>query len=140
MDISKLEVQDGTTLKSFTITPMSAYKAEQWMYRAAFAMGRNVDDIQQVFSDKPADLLKAILTIPYDEARPLLDDLLSCCTLVQGNALRRLEGESACAVIESPLTLTKLRIESLRRNFGFFFDGDALKSLMPQSTETPASK
>ena len=118
-------MQDGTTLKSFTITPMSAYKAEQWMYRAAFAMGRNVDDIQQVFSDKPADLLKTILTIPYDEARPLLDDLLSCCTLVQGNALRRLEGESACAVIESPLTLTKLRIESLRRNFGFFFDGDA---------------
>ena len=140
METTKIEVQDGATLKSFTLTPMSAYKAEQWMYRAAFAMGRNVEDIQQVFSGKPADLLKTILTIPYTEARPLLDDLLSCCTLVQGNALRRLSSESACDVIESPLTLTKLRMESLKLNFGFFFDGDALKSLMPQSTETPASK
>lgn len=46
--------------------------------------GDNVDDIQQVFSDQARGFAKTILTIPYDEARPLLDDLLSCCTLVQG--------------------------------------------------------
>lgn len=138
MDVQKIAIQDGSTEKQFTITPMSAYQAEQWMYRAAFALGKNLDDIQQIFSGNTADLLRSILSIPYEAARPLLDELLGCCTLVQGKALRRLSSPEDCSSIESPLTLTKLRIESLKANFGFFFDGDALKSLMPQSTGTPA--
>lgn len=137
MDVKEIKINDCGVEKRFTITPMSAYRAEQWLYRAAFAMGRNVEDIQQVFSGKPTDLLKTILGIRYEDARPLLDDLLSCCTLVQGNALRKLTSPEACSVIESPLTLTKLRVEALRVNFGFFFDGDALKSLMQESTEMP---
>ena len=125
--MDEIKIQDGATEKRFTITKMSAYQAEQWLYRAAFALGGD-----------PQTLLRSILSVPYESAKPLLDDLLSCCTLVQGNALRRLTSAEACSAIESPLTLTKLRVESLKANFGFFFDGDALSSLMPQSTETPA--
>lgn len=138
MDVQKIKIQDGKSEKTFTITPMSAYQAEQWMYRVAFAMGSNLEDIRQVFSGKPNDLLRSILSIPYESARPLLDDLLGCCTLVQGKALRRLSTPESCSAIESPLTLTKLRIEALKANFGFFFDGDALNSLLPQGTGTTA--
>lgn len=88
--MDEIKIQDGATEKRFTITKMSAYQAEQWLYRAAFALGRGVDDIQQVFSGDPQTLLRSILSVPYESAKPLLDDLLSCCTLVQGNALRRL--------------------------------------------------
>lgn len=138
MESTKLQIKDGSSEKSFLIVPMSAYKAEQWMYRAAFAIGRSVEDIQQVFSGKPENVIKTILGVPYEQARPLLDDLLACCTLVQGQQLRPLSSPNACDAIENPLTLTKLRIESLKANFGFFFDGDALNSLIPQSTETTA--
>ena len=124
--MAEIKIPAGATEKRFTITKMSAYQAEQWLYRAAFALGRGVDDIQQVFSGDPQTLLRSILSVPYESAKPLLDDLLSCCTLVQGNALRRLTSAEACSAIESPLTLTKLRVESLKANFGFFFDGDAL--------------
>lgn len=138
MDVQTIEIIDGGKEKQFTITPMSAYQAEQWMYRAALALGKNIDDVQQVFSGNPADLLRSILSIPYEAARPLLDDLLACCTLVKGKSMRRLTSPEACSSIESPLTLTKLRIESLKANFGFFFDGDALSSLIQLNTETTA--
>ena len=118
-EMDEIKIQDGATEKRFTITKMSAYQAEQWLYRAAFALGRGVDDIQQVFSGDSQTLLRSILSVPYESAKPLLDDLLSCCTLVQGNALRRLTSAEACSAIESPLTLTKLRVESLKANFGF---------------------
>lgn len=78
--MDEIKIQDGATEKRFTITKMSAYQAEQWLYRAAFALGRGVDDIQQVFSGDPQTLLRSILSVPYESAKPLLDDLLSCCT------------------------------------------------------------
>ena len=52
--MDEIKIQDGATEKRFTITKMSAYQAEQWLYRAAFALGRGVDDIQQVFSGDPS--------------------------------------------------------------------------------------
>lgn len=138
MDVQKITIQDGADKKNFTITPMSAYQAEQWLYRAAFALGRGAEDVQQVFSGNPADLLRSILSIPYESAKPLLDDLLACCAIVHGKSIRRLTNPDECSSIENPLTLTKLRIESLKVNFGFFFDGNALNSLIPQSTGTTA--
>ena len=36
--MDEIKIQDGATEKRFTITKMSAYQAEQWLYRAAFAL------------------------------------------------------------------------------------------------------
>lgn len=138
MEKTEIIIKDGSTERKFLINKMSALQAEQWMYRAAFALGGSVDGLQNAFKGEASDVIHAILSIPYDKARPLLDDLLACCVLVQGNSLVRLDSESACATISSPLTLMKLRIEALRANFGFFFSGDGLTSLLAGDTETRA--
>lgn len=138
MQTVDLKVLDGSNEKHFTVSKMSALQAEQWFYRAAFALGSSLDDVQEIFKGNASDMIHAILSVPYEKAKPLLDDLLACCTLVNGKVLKPLTSDGACALIESPLTLTRLRIEALRLNFGFFFDGDALSFLTGQSTETPA--
>lgn len=140
MKVTNLTIQDGESEKKFTISKMSALDAEQWMYRAALALGSSLDDLRGVFSGKPEKILQAVMQVPYEKAKPLLDDLLGCCSLVQGKMTKSMTSNAACAAIESPLTLTRLRIEALRLNFGFFFDGKSLNSLTGQDTETPASK
>lgn len=140
MKVTNLTIQDGESEKKFTISKMSAIEAEQWMYRAALALGSSLDDLQEVFSGSPEKILHAVMRVPYDKAKPLLDDLLGCCSIVQGKMTKSMASDAACASIESPLTLTRLRIEALRLNFGFFFDGKNLNSLTGQSTATTASK
>ena len=65
-----------------------------------------------------ADLLRAVVSLDYEKARPLLNDLLGCCTLE--GSVAPLSEETADAVIEDVRTLFTLRKEALVLNLGFF--------------------
>lgn len=81
--------------KSFLLTEMPASQAENWAIRAVFAMGKtNVDiPMDAVYAGWAVIAtvgLKALLGAPYDEARPLLDEMMACIQSVQESGVRPL--------------------------------------------------
>ena len=122
-----IELKDGKTQRKFTIRKMGAYQAESWIIRASLACGRS-GDITKLFSGDKAAIVETLLHVRYEDAKPLLDELLECVYLVNGEELTQLNEQTA-AVIESPMTLMRLRIESVKENFGFFTDGKDFGSL-----------
>lgn len=129
------KLEDGTDrFLEVRITTMSAYKAEQWLYRAILALGKGFDGSLNDIRKNHEVLLSAIASLDYQVAKPLLDELLACCEVINGNQTIRLS-ESTCGIIQSPITLMKLRLESAKRNFAFFQDGGVLNSLFGEPTE-----
>jgi hypothetical protein len=122
-----IELKDGKTQRKFTIRKMGAYQAESWIIRASLACGRG-GDITKLFSGDKTAIVETLLHVRYEDAKPLLDELLGCVYLVNGEELTQLN-EKTAAVIESPMTLMRLRIESVKENFGFFTDGKDFGSL-----------
>ena len=59
----------------------------------------------------------------YAKAKPLLDEMLSCCSRVVDKMEEKVTPETADAYIEDMSTLFKLRMEALRLNFSFFGHG-----------------
>lgn len=129
------KLEDGSDrFLEVRITTMSAYKAEQWIYRSVLALGKGFDGSLNDISKNHKALLSAIASLDYKVAKPLLDELLACCEVVNGNQTIRLS-ESTSGIIQSPITLMKLRLESAKRNFAFFQDGGVLNSLFGEPTE-----
>ena len=59
--------------------------------------------------------------------------------LVNGEGMLQL-GPDTAGVIESPITLMRLRIEALKENFSFFIDGSAFGSLTELVSDQSAQK
>ena len=117
---------------------MPALQAEQWMYRAALAIGKNVGDLRSSIEDGTNGLMTSILRLDYLDAKPLLDDLLACCHLINGEKFVQLTGANA-SLIESPLTLVQLRFEAAKLNFDFFSDG-TLSSFLARLFTGPSAQ
>ena len=118
-DAVTITIQDRETEREFRIRRMPALQAEQWIYRAALAIGKNVGNLRSSVEGGANGLISAILRLNYDDAKPLLDDLLACCHLVNGKKFVQLTGTNI-NLIESPLTLVQLRVEAAKLNFDFF--------------------
>ena len=130
-------LKDGSTERKFLIKSMGAYQAESWMYRAALAIGRNVNDVAGLFGGSKLAVIQTLFRINYTEAKPLLDELLECVYLVNGDGMVQLS-ESNVSMIEVPTTLMRLRIEAFKQNFGFFTSGSEFSSLLGLPTEPTA--
>jgi len=81
--------------KTFLITEMPASQAENWAIRAVFAMGKSnvdipMDAVYAGWAVVATVGLKALLGAPYDEARPLLDEMMACVQSVQDSGTRPL--------------------------------------------------
>lgn len=115
------------------VRTMPAYEAEQWLYRALLALGKgfggSLGDIQKDHSK----LISAIAGLKYEDAKPLLDELLACCDIVNGKQTVALTPQN-CRLIQSPMTLIRLRLMSAKKNLAFFTDGGGLTSLMDSLT------
>ena len=122
-----IELKDGKTQRKFTIRKMGAYQAESWIIRASLACGRG-GDITKLFSGDKTAIVETLLHVRYEDAKPLLDELLECVYLVNGEELTQLNEQTA-AVIESPMTLMRLRIERGKENLGFFTEGKGFGAL-----------
>lgn len=138
----KITVNDRGRELAFTVREMPATKLESFIVRAGLLLaasgladgliggaageGAEAPDVAQVMqaagrmlgSDQGAGLIRALGSLDYDKARPLLNDLLGCCTLE--GSVAQLSEETADAVIEDVRTLFTLRKEALALNLGFF--------------------
>ncbi|MBD5417373.1 MAG: hypothetical protein HDR50_06885 [Desulfovibrio sp.] len=140
----KITVNDRGRELAFTVREMPATKLESFIVRAGLLLAASgladgllggahgegqeaeAPDVAHVMEaagrmlgqDKGAGLIRALGALDYDKARPLLNDLLGCCTLE--GSVAPLSEETADAVIEDVRTLFTLRKEALVLNLGFF--------------------
>lgn len=130
-------VNDRGRELTFTVREMPATKLESWIVRAGLLLAESglvagllesgdAADPGSVLAaagrltagDHGADLLTALGRVDYEKARPLLDELLSCCTL--SGAVAPLAPDTADGVLEDVRSLFTLRKEALALNFAFF--------------------
>lgn len=134
----KIVVNDRGRELAFVVREMPATKLESFIVRAGLLIAGAglADDLLGGKGDsEPLDaahvmqmagkmavqgtgILKALGSVDYEKARPLLDELLACCT--PADAVAPLTPETADGVIEDVRTLFTLRKEALALNFDFF--------------------
>lgn len=135
--------------KRFVITEMSAVRAEKWATRALLAIGRaGVDMPDDLAGAGMAALayagLKAITSCSFDDAEPLLDEMMQCVTIQPDAAL-----DFTRATIEDDFeevaTLVQLRDRVFGLHVGFSIAaelaklGAAAKKALDASNDTPTS-
>ena len=110
---------------------MSALKAEKWALRALWGIAGAGVEIPDNISKTPfARLIEigltAISNIPFQLAEPLLDEMLTCVSVVMpdGKARARIADD-----FEEPMTILNLRKEVLDLHLSFFTESQ------PQSLE-----
>ena len=134
----RIVVNDRGRELAFVVREMPATKLESFIVRGGLLLAASglaegllgghegeAPDVAHVMQaagrlvqQRGADLLRAVGSLDYEKARPLLNDLLGCCTLE--GSVAPLSEETADAVIEDVRTLFTLRKEALVLNLGFF--------------------
>ncbi len=111
--------------KVFYIKEMSASQAEWWALRALMAMGRGgveiPDNLRSMgIAAMAVEGLKAISKIPPDEAKPLLDELMTCVQAVPNPADKTVVRHLIEADIDEVATRLNLRAEVFKLHVDFF--------------------
>jgi hypothetical protein len=88
--------------KTYRLTEMDAWAAEEWGFRALTVMNRaNVDLPLDVLADGGRESgvgglvaiaaygLRALLSASFDEAKPLLDEMMTCVKFIPSPGLER---------------------------------------------------
>jgi len=123
--------------KSFVITEMSAWDAEEWAGRALFAMmNAGVDIPEGIASSGLAGVaamgISALTKVSFEAAKPLLNQMMECVKIQPSPSVTR---EVITDDIEEVSTLLQLRKEVLNLHISFFTEGGAStsgQSLQPQ--------
>jgi len=127
--IEFVEIVDGENMLRFRITQMPASRLEDWLYRAVLCLGPALElpegtGIEGIGSALAKDGFAKIANVKYSEAKPLLDEMLSCAERDLGNGqfmpvtLATIDG-----YIETVQALFQLRIACLKCNLSFFAQG-----------------
>jgi len=106
--------------KTFVLTEMPARAAEKWATKALFALARSgvelSPDLLKGGMNSIAILgLQGLLNIKFEDAEPLLDEMLTCIQIKEPNTVRSLTPDD----IEEIQTLFTLRGEVLKLHVGF---------------------
>ena len=80
--------------KEFLITEMSATQAESWAFRVILAIGNAGIEIPDNLASQGMAGLMAVgymnlLKIPFDAAKPLLDEMMGCVQIVPSANIKR---------------------------------------------------
>lgn len=121
----KITLNDNGHDLTFNIKKMSATQLERWMLRASILLAKGADiDISDISGAKDlimsGKILKVLGGLNYEEAAPLLEDLLQCCSRISGGVLAQCTSDTVDDYIKDVRTLFRLRLEVLKLNFGFF--------------------
>ncbi|MVW80175.1 hypothetical protein [Bordetella sp. 02P26C-1] len=108
--------------KTFVITELSAYDAEDWAGRALFTlMNSGVEIPDSIASAGLAGVaavgLKTLAKVPYEAAKPLLDRMMDCIEIQPSPKVRRALVPDD---IEEVATLLTLRKAVLSLHLDFF--------------------
>ena len=136
---------------TFKIREMPATRLERWLLRSLLllvgsaAAAPNGIDVEKGIAWLSENALTALGNLDYEEAAPLLDELLACCSRVDAGIEQQMTPDVADGIIEDVRTLFRLREEALKVNLGFFGDGGLFGSPAhgtpprPDSSATPTS-
>ena len=135
-----IDIEDRGKKLTFKIREMSATQLEDWTMRAVLVLAGAGSDIPA--SGGVAGIgkylaehgLAAIGNVDYAKAKPLLDEMLGCCSRVIDKMEEKVTPETADAYIEDMGTLFKLRLEAFKVNFSFFGNGG--QSVSPEKAST----
>lgn len=137
-------IDDRGTSLTFKIKEMPALKLESWILRAVMLLAgsglldkeladrakeaansmQTAEAMSSVGSFVTEHGLKALASVEYEKAEPLLAELLACCSRVDGGVEQRLDNPVVVeGIISDVRTLFKLRKEAFALNFDFFVQG-----------------
>ena len=110
--------------KKFLITEMSASQAENWAFQVILAIGNAGIEIPEGLASQGMSGLMAIgymnlIKIPFDAAKPLLDEMMNCVQIIpSANIKRKLVEED----IEEVGTRLQLRKSVWNLHMDFFLN------------------
>ena len=112
--------------KEFLITEMSATQAESWAFRVILAIGNAGIEIPDNLASQGMAGLMAVgymnlLKIPFDAAKPLLDEMMGCVQIVPSANIKRPLIEDDIEEVKTRLLIRKA-IWDLHMDF--FLDAD----------------
>jgi hypothetical protein len=118
-------LQDRDQELTFKIREMPATKLESWIIRALLLIAGSGgqapggSDIRAAGAFLAEKGLAALGGIDFEKARPLLDELLGCCSILIDKLEKRLTPEIVDDHIQDVACLFKLRVEAVKLNLGF---------------------
>ena len=114
------QCEDGGETRHFRIKQMSATQAERFTFKVLLLLGANGGKFE---AGDLSGLLGSLSSAPYEKIQELLDDLLSCCSIVKENVEVKLTEANVDTYIESRNTLLQLRAEAFKVNDFFQTSG-----------------
>ena len=98
--------------KAFHLTEMPATKAENWAIKALLAVGNSGLEIpENLAAQGMAGLLAVgymnLLKIPFEAAKPLLDEMMDCVQFVPSSSIKRPLIEDDIEEVQTRLLLRK---------------------------------
>ena len=110
--------------KVFRITEMDAWRAEEWAWRAASVLSRSGVEVPPVdllghMAIVAAYGLQAILSASFEEAKPILAEMLECVQIVPDPTRPTYARPDFMGDIEEARTLLWLRDKVLELHTGF---------------------
>jgi len=113
-------VEDGGATLHFKIKQMSATQAERFTFKLLLLIGANGGNVE---TGDLSGLLGSLSSAPYEKIQELLDELLSCCSIVKENVEVKLTDANVDTFIDSRNTLLQLRAEAFKVNDFFQTSG-----------------
>lgn len=110
--------------KHFVITEMSAVAAEKWAWRALSAVARaGVEIPEDIAGAGMAGIaaigIRAITTLAFADAEPLLDEMMACAVFMPSPAKPAVTRAIREDDIEEPVTVLRIRDEVVKLHLGF---------------------
>lgn len=119
-----IKLKDGDREVVFSVKPMSAIKAELWLYRAAAVLGLPALSSAEDFSARGVLNALAGKALDFDKVEGLLNELLSCCEFqTSGGVAVPVTADTISGQVDYPTTIFELRLAVLMQTFGFFANG-----------------
>lgn len=128
--------------KKFHIVEMGAYQTEAWTTRALLLLlsdnvelpdNINAEDLQgaeglAVLQKVGYKVLFQLLAqVEYEKVKPLLNDLLSCCSYVTNGTEITLNEQNVETIVEDFKTLVELKKKAFGLHFDFFQNASLAK-------------
>ena len=122
--------------KQYLITEMPATQAESWAIKALLAVGNaGIEIPEEIATQGMAGLLAVsymnLLKIPFESARPLLDEMMTCVQYVPSANLKRPLIEDDIEEVSTRLQLRKA-VWNLHMDFFFGESESTSESEMPE--------
>ena len=133
---------------TFKVREMPASRLESWIIRAGLLLagsglldhtpqgaGEALEVAGRTFHEKG---LTALQAVDYEKGRPLLDELMACCTRIDAGIEQQLQPEIVDGIIEDVRTRFALYKAAWEVNMGFLFDAAQSATEAGQVSASPA--